>query len=438
MKFQGSTAEPPDTDRTWFGHPRGLTILALTEMWSSFSFFGMRALLIYYLTKGLLLSQETSSLVYGTYSSVAFFTPVLGGIISDRWLGRRRAVLLGGVVMALGSFMMPFPVLLYPALCTIALGNGLFLPSLSSQINELYSKNDPRKATAYNIYYVGINFGAFLAPLIGGTMGEIFGWGWGFVATGIGMTLGLAVYLSAARYLPAEPTQRIHKPEQKAEDPIQVEVLWLLAAVFLFVVVFRAAYEQAGNTIALWADSGVDRTIGGWSIPMTWFQSLNPLFIFLFTPAIVAWWTWRARTGKDQPAVARMGSGALIMAGSYLMLAVVAWVADGHASWLWLAVFFVVYTIGELFILPVGLGLFGRLAPPGHAATMIAAWFAASFFGNLAAGVLGTAWSVLAPPTFFVVVALVAACSGASLFALSPWARRLNANARSDRIVGNE
>lgn len=418
-------------EKTWFGHPRGLTILALTEMWSSFSFFGMRALLIYYMTKELLIPQELSSLVYGTYSSVAFFTPVLGGVISDRWLGRRSAVFIGGVLMAVGSFMMAVPALLYPALCTIALGNGLFLPSLSSQISELYEAGDPRTATAYNIYYVGINFGAFLAPLISGTIGEMFGWNWGFVTTGVGMALGLAVYLGGARYLPVEQKRKKIVAGEAPADRMHAGVVWLLAAVVLFVIAFRAAYEQAGNTIALWADTGVDRSIGGWAIPMTWFQSLNPLFIFLFTPVIVAWWMRRAKKGKVQSDVAKMGTGALIMAGSYLMLAVIAWLAGAHANWLWLVLFFVVYTIGELFILPVGLGLFGRLAPPKYAATMIAAWFAASFFGNLAAGVLGTAWSGLTPPVFFVVTATVAICSGVALLALAPSARRLEAGRHS-------
>jgi POT family proton-dependent oligopeptide transporter len=421
MSATGSAAQ-----KAWFGHPRGLTILALTEMWSSFCYFGMRALLIYYMTKELLMSQEISSIVYGTYSSIAFFTPILGGIISDRWLGRKRAVVLGGIVMAAGSFMMAAPTLLYPALCTIAIGNGLFLPSLSSQINALYEDGDPRKESAYNIYYAFINFGAVLAPLISGTIGEMFGWRWGFVVTGIGMAAGLAVYLGGARHLPPEPRNRLPAAaDAPSQARMHARVVWLLAAVFLFVVVFRAAYEQAGNTIALWADTGVDRKIGDWSIPMTWFQSLNPAFIFIFTPVIVAWWTRRARQGKDQSTVTKMGTGALIMAASYLMLAVIAGLAGSSASWLWLVFFFLVYTIGELFILPVGLGLFGRLAPPGHAATMIAAWFAASFFGNLAAGALGTVWSALSPPVFFVVVAGVATFSGISLLVLGPWARKL-------------
>jgi POT family proton-dependent oligopeptide transporter len=434
IEASSTTPALNERNKAWFGHPRGLTILALTEMWSSFCYFGMRALLIYYLTKELLISQEASSIIYGTYSSIAFFTPVLGGIISDRWLGRRRAVLIGAVIMAVGSFMMAVPSLLYPALATIAIGNGLFLPSLSSQINELYEEGDPRKASAYNIYYAFINLGAVLSPLIGGAIGEMFGWHWGFVVTGIGMVLGLMLYLGGARHLPPEP-QRQQQAEtgQTSDDRIHAKVIWLLAAVFLFVIAFRAAYEQAGNTIAIWADTGVDRRIGDWSIPMTWFQSLNPLFIFLFTPIVVARWTRLARKGRDQSAVTKMGTGALIMAASYLMLAITSWLGGAHASWLWLVVFFVVYTIGELYILPVGLGLFGRMAPARHAATMIAAWFAASFFGNLAAGLLGTVWSMMAPPKFFVVVALVSFASGISLLALAPWARRLDTDAHRAR-----
>jgi len=188
----------------WFGQPRGLTILFLTEMWEQFSYYGMRALLVYYMTKQLLIGQQQSSLIYGTYTSMAFFTPIIGGIISDRWLGKRRAVIIGGSTMALGHFMMTFEPLFYVALATIALGNGLFLPSLPSQINDLYKPDDPRRGWAYNVYYVGINVGGFLAPLVCGWLGETYGWHWGFGAAGVGMLLGLVVYVSGGKYLPEQ------------------------------------------------------------------------------------------------------------------------------------------------------------------------------------------------------------------------------------------
>jgi dipeptide/tripeptide permease len=167
----------------WFGQPRGLTVLFLTNMWEQFSYFGMRALLVYYMTKQLLIAQGTSSLIYGTYTACAYFTPIIGGVIADRLLGKRRAIIIGASVMAAGHFMMGSS-LLYVALATIALGNGLFLPTLPSQINDLYAEGDPRRGWAYNVYYLGINIGGFLAPLLCGTLGELFGWHVGFAVAG--------------------------------------------------------------------------------------------------------------------------------------------------------------------------------------------------------------------------------------------------------------
>ena len=177
---------------TWFGQPRGLTVLFLTNMWEQFSYFGMRALLVYYMTKQLLIGQAQSSFIYGTYTALAYFTPIVGGVIADRYLGKRKAVIIGASIMALGHFMMASEALFYAALAAIALGNGLFLPSLPSQVGDLYKRDDPRRGWAFNIYYVGINIGGFLAPLICGTLGELYGWHYGFGAAGIGMVAGLA------------------------------------------------------------------------------------------------------------------------------------------------------------------------------------------------------------------------------------------------------
>src|SRR5450432_962064 len=190
--------------QTWFGQPRGLTILFLTEMWEIFSYYGMRALLVYYMTKQLLIGQERASIIYGTYTAMAYFTPIFGGLIADKWLGKRRAVIIGGSIMAAGHFMMTFEPLFYLALGTIALGNGLFLPSLPSQIDGLYRPDDPRRGWAYNVYYVGINIGGFLAPLVCGTLGEFYGWHWGFGAAGVGMLTGLVIYIRGGKYLPEQ------------------------------------------------------------------------------------------------------------------------------------------------------------------------------------------------------------------------------------------
>ncbi|HEX8233658.1 MAG TPA: peptide MFS transporter [Caulobacteraceae bacterium] len=405
MSFEGA---PDITARSWFGQPRGLSVLFLTEMWEKFSFYGMRAMLVYYMTRQLMLGQQHASLVYGLYTGFVFFTPIIGGAIADRWLGKRKAVILGGSIMALGHFMMTFEPLLYPALAAIAIGNGFFLPSLPSQIGGLYAPDDPRRGSAYNVYYVGVNLGAFLAPLVCGTLGETLGWHYGFAAAGIGMLAGLAVYILGGRYLPPEPPRRAAEPaKQRAAGGLRW--VWLLLGVGLTVVVFRSAYEQMGNTLALWADEGISRAVApGLTIPMTWFQSLNPLLVFLLTPVLVALWTRRAAKGREPGDLMKMATGAAVVGAAYLMLAAVAAVNGGEkASWLWLVLFFVLYTLGELYILPVGLGLFARSAPAGHGATTIAAWFFAAFAGNLLAGLLGSLWSVAGPPRFFTLMAAI-------------------------------
>lgn len=402
----------------WLGQPRGLSILFLTQMWEIFSYYGMRALLVYYMTKQLLMGQQQASLVYGLYTAAVYFTPILGGVASDRWLGRRRAVLIGGTVMALGHFLMASEGLFYFALAAIALGNGLFLPSLPSQIDGLYAKDDPRRGSAYNVYYVGTNLGGLLAPLVCGTLGEVYGWHWGFGAAGIGMLAGLLVYACGGRYLPPEAVGRRAAevaPTPAAARPRELRrTVLVLGAIAMAVMLFRGAYEQVGNTIALWADSGVDRRVGAaFSIPMTWFQALNPLLVIVLTPLLVAHWTRQAAHGREPAPVRKMALGAVGVAAAFLLLAAVSGSAAGQASWLWLVLFFAMLTAGELFILPVGLGLFARLAPRGHGATTIAAWFFATFGGSLLAGALGTLWSVLPHAAFFALMA--AAAMGAAI-----------------------
>lgn len=403
----------------WFGHPPGLTILFLTEMWEKFSYFGMRALLVYYMTKELAMSQSQASWIYGTYTAFAYFTPIIGGLIADRYLGRRAAVILGGSIMAMGHFMMAFEGLFYPALATIALGNGLFLPSLPSQVQTLYVPEDPRRITAFNVYYVGINLGAIIAPLICGTLGELYGWHWGFGAAGIGMCIGLVIYVLCSHHLP-ESVRQVQGRDvaAKAHSDSFGRRLGLLLGVIAMVVVFRGAYEQIGNTVALWTDSAVDRRIGTLTIPSTWFQAMNPLLVFVLTPILLLIWRKRTRPGDQLAPARRMAIGAFIVAAAYVMLAVIAQAAQAEgvpAHWTWLVLFLVVYTTGELFILPTGLALFGNLAPGAVAATSIALWFSASFAGNLIAGALGSWWSRMDHMTFFLLMAAVAASAATML-----------------------
>ena len=393
-------------EKTWFGHPRGLTVLFLTNMWEQFSYYGMRAILVYYMTKQLLLAQGNSSIIYGIYTGVAYFTPLIGGFIADRFLGKKRAIIIGGSVMALGHFMMTLEPLFYVALATIAIGNGLFLPSLPSQIRDLYPPGDPRAGRAYNVYYVGVNIGGFLAMLVCGALGETFGWHWGFGAAGVGMVMGLSFYLLGQRYLPAQaPQPRIEQPAAPRENMAR-DTLLLLFGVGAAVAVFRSAYEQVGNTVALWSDAGVDKMVGHFTIPMTWFIAINPLCVMLMTPLLLAWWRKREAAGIKPLPTQRMATGALIVGSSYLLLAGLAWTGGNSAvHWQWFVLFWLVLTFGELFILPTGLGLFARLAPPRIGVTTVGSWFLATFAGNLASGLVGSLWSHMSHPVFFVLVA---------------------------------
>src|SRR5580692_1682446 len=424
--------------QTWFGQPRGLTILFLTEMWEIFSYYGMRTLLVYYMTKQLLIGQERASLIYGVYLATLYFTPIFGGLIADRWLGKRRAVIIGGGIMAAGHFMMTFEPLFYLALATIALGNGLFLPSLPSQIDGLYRADDPRRGWAYNVYYVGINVGGFLAPLVCGVLGEVYGWHWGFGAAGVGMLLGLVIYILGGKYLPEQgrPAKQTLAPTARKAPAGQYRSTFiLLFAVGLAVTVFRGAYEQYGNTLALWADVGIDRAFGPWTIPMTWFPSLDPLLVIMMTPLLLAHWSRRTRAGYAGSAMRKMALGALIVAAAFLLLAIVAFAAGTErASWMWLALFYAIFTLGELYILPTGLGLFARLAPIGYGATTVAAWFFVISSGTLLAGVVGTLWSHISHAEFFATLTVICAIAAAMLLALDRPIRRIEA-ARAAEIA---
>ena len=419
-------------DKTWFGQPRGLTILFLTQMWEMFSYYGMRTLLVYYMTKQLLFAQDKASFIYGTYTAMAYFTPILGGAIADRWLGKRNAVVIGGSIMAIGHFVMAFEPMFYVALATIALGNGLFLPSLPSQINDLYAADDPRRGRAYNVYYVGLNVGGLLAPLVCGTLGELYGWHYGFGAAGVGMFLGLVIYLAGRRYLPEEPRRPMPPVAAVQDARADHRRIWgLLLGVGIAATIFRGAYEQIGNTLPLWIDTGVDRVLLGFTIPMTWFQSLNPLLVISMTPLLLMAWRRRADRGGETSPAMRMAIGALVVAVAYVLLAVVTALAgDARVGWAWLVAFFVILTFGELYILPTGLGLFAKLAPPRLGATTVASWFLAIFSGSLLAGVVGMLWSKVGHPAFFLLLAGLAVAAAALLWRLD---RPIRALPRSDR-----
>jgi POT family proton-dependent oligopeptide transporter len=438
------------TMRDFLGHPRGLTFLFTTEMWERFSYYGMRALLVLYMVKYLLLPghdhiiglgavrsvlesmfgslgvQPFASQIYGLYTGFVYLTPLFGGWLADHALGQRRAVILGAALMAVGHFMMAFEPLFLLALFTLILGNGAFKPNISTQVGGLYAPGDHRRDRAYSLFYVGINVGAFLAPLVCGTLGEELGWHYGFAAAGVGMTIALAIYLHAVPLLPQDEMHKARAAglDKKPLDRNEWRAVVALITLFLPTTMFWATYEQQGNTIALWADEHTDRTIDliVWhgEIPVTWFQAFNPFMIFTFTPFIVAFWAWQEKCGKEPSTVTKMALGCFGVALSYLIMAGAAWSAGGNsATWWWLFAYFVVITIGELYLSPIGLSLVSKIAPARMISTMMGLWLGTSFIGNFVAGWLGSFWSSMDKMSFFTMIAALAASAGVVIWSFN-------------------
>jgi POT family proton-dependent oligopeptide transporter len=435
------------------GHPRGLAFLFATEMWERFSYYGMRALLVLYMVKYLLLpghaetviglatlksafeamfgtlgTQPLASHIYGLYTGLVYLTPLIGGIIADRWLGQHRTIVIGASLMAIGHFMMAFEPLFLLALTVLILGNGAFKPNMSAQVGGLYAPGDHRRDRAYSIFYVGINLGAFLAPLVAGTLGEGLGWHYGFGAAGVGMTIGLVVYLYAlqSHSLPPDELHKVKAAglEKKPLDRTEWRAVLALIALFLPVTLFWATYEQQGNTIALWADDHTNRSINLliWrgEIPVTWFQAFNPFMIFAFTPFVIALWARQAQRGTEPSTLMKMAFGCLLCALSYMIMAGAAWQAAGdEASWLWLFAYFIVITVGELYLSPIGLSLVSKVAPVRMVSMMMGVWLATSFVGNFLAGYLGSFWSSMDKTSFFLMIAAVAAAAAVIIWALN-------------------
>jgi len=412
-------------EKTLFGHPAGLSLLFLVEMWERFSYYGMRALLVLYLVNALKWDTARATNLYGTYTSLAYLTPLFGGYLADRFLATRRSLVIGGVLIALGHFTLAAQgmVTFYLGLALVIIGTGFFKPNVSTMVGQLYPEGDPRRDGGFTLFYMGINLGAFIAPLICGYLGERVGWHYGFGAAGVGMTIGLAIYLYAAPALPRyEPAQRALATEQKKFDRDEWRALGALILLALPVTFFWATYEQQGNTIALWADGYTDRTINliVWSgqIPVTWFQAFNPFMIFAFTPFILALWKRQEETGREPSTVMKMAFGCFGVAAAYLILAAAAFSAGGgKASWLWLTAYFVVLTIGELYLSPVGLSLVTKVAPARAVSMMMGVWLATSFTGNFIGGYLGSFWSSMAKDSFFMMIAVIAALAGLVILA---------------------
>ncbi len=432
--------------KEFFGHPAGLFVLFFTEMWERFSYYGMRALLVLYMTKyllfeperaktvlgyaaleGVLISvfgelniQQMSSQIYGLYTGFVYFTPFFGGILADKVLGQYRTVYLGGILMAIGHFLMAIESMFLFALLFIILGNGAFKPNISTQVGNLYPDNDPRRDRAFSIFYMGINLGAFFSPLVCGTLGEKVGWHWGFGAAGVGMIIGLITYWLGSDLVPRDVMKKDENVEKRPLTKSEWNSVWALAVLCFLNIVFWAIFEQQGNTLQLWATDRTDWNFFGIEIPSTWFQSFNPMFIFLFVPLINMLWSSQQRKGSEPSSVVKMGIGCFLCGAAYIVMIAAALVvpADQRGSVFWLMATTWVFTMGEIYLSPIGLSLVTKVAPKPIVSTMMGLWFMSSFFGNYMTGFLGMFYTKMSNNNFFLMLTLLGCVTGLIFFVL--------------------
>ena len=488
------TSAPTPLDRAFFGHPRGLSTLFFTEMWERFSYYGMRALLILFMTApiakgGLGFETAVAGAVYGLYTSMVYMTSLPGGWIADRLIGPRRAVLYGGILIACGHFSMAFPstATFYAGLALIVTGTGLLKGNVSVIVGQLYGANDQRRDAGFSIFYMGINLGAFIAPLVCGYLGQIVNWHIGFATAGIGMVFGLVQYVAGAKYLgdaglhpapAASPAAAARlrtraqlvggfllvavvvivsglytgslpiTPKQIADwagyllivlvfvffgwlffggdwTPSERRRLFAIGALFLASAIFWSEFEQAGSTLNLFADRATRTEALGWSFPSSYFQSLQPLFIITFAPVFA--WLW-IRLGRREPSSpAKFGVGLVLVGTGFALLVVAANLsANGvKVAPYWLVVTYLLHTFGELSLSPVGLSATTKLAPARVAGLMMGLWFLGISVGNFIGGRLASLYGSMPLPTLFGAVGAVGIGAGLVMFLLTPSLRRL-------------
>ena len=468
-------------DHAFFGHPRGLSTLFFTEMWERFSYYGMRALLILFMTApltegGLGFDTAVAGAIYGLYTSMVYMTTLPGGWIADRLIGQRRAVLYGGILIASGHFSMAFPSLVtfYLGLFLIVIGTGLLKGNISVLVGQLYAEGDRRRDAGFSIYYMGINLGAFIAPLVCGYLGQRVDWHYGFAAAGIGMALGLVQYLfgstylgsaglhpagspavrSAARrtalvwggvlvvvvvvlavgmYTGAVPLTASQIADTAGYGLLVITVaffgwlffspgwsheerkrLYVIGAFFLAAAIFWSLFEQAGSTLNLFADRDTRTSFLGFSFPSSWFQSMNSLFVWSFAPVFAWLWISLGRRGAEPSTPIKFALSLIFVGGGFAILVVAARLAEGgvQVSPLWLVVVYLLHTFGELCLSPVGLSAMTKLAPARIAGLTMGVWFLATSVGNFIAGRLAGFYEAMPLPTLFTNIALFGIVSG--------------------------
>ena len=448
-----ATDRPPVLDdRALLGHPRGLGLLFMTEMWERFSFYGMRALLTLYLVNALQWDTPSAANLYGTYTMSVYVTPIIGGYLADRFIGTRRSLVIGSIVISLGHFTLAFPGMttFYVGLGLIIIGTGFFKSNVSTMVGQIYHEGDPRRDSGFTIFYMGINLGAFLGPIVCGGLAQSsrFGWHYGFAAAGVGMILGLIVYLwGRDKYLPGigvaasrrDPATRASSASHVTSDPGSNAVThalvgavgggvvgWLLGGgnllgmmmgvvigaalgismlgsrgeerrrvialfiVVFFVIFFWAAYEQTGSSMNLFADKNTDLNVWSFQVPSSWFQSVNPFVILIFAPIFAAVWTALGRAGREPSTALKMVLGLALLATGFLFMVLGGERADTGVlvSPFWLVAAYTFHTWGELCLSPVGLSYVTKVAPVRFASLLMGVWFLANAAANKIAGAL--------------------------------------------------
>lgn len=430
-------------------HPKGLYLLFTVEMWERFSYYGMRALLIFYLTKsyvdgGLGFSEQNASLIYGLFTGLVYFTPIFGGFLADRFLGQRLSIAIGGFTMMLGQFCLASGqnvTSLFLGLGLLIIGNGFFKPNISVIVGQLYSPDDKRRDSAFTIFYMGINAGALIAPFVTGFLALHINYNAGFLAAGVGMLLGQVFYLSLGsrllgdkgkrqniKHTPTEPTSRPLTDVEKSRTKV-------ILIITFFVVFFFAGFEQAGSSLSLFADKYINRNVLGFEVPASWFQSVNPIFIVVLAPLISSLWGRLAEEDREPSIPIKMAMGMILLGIGFLFMvgAALSISSDGgrtlsmvyKASILWIIFTYFTHTVGELCLSPIGLSMVSRLAPVKLASLLMGIWLMSSFFANLLAGFIASRVGDVGAFYTFAGIAAVSVFIGIVLLVLSPRLNRM-------------
>ena len=426
-------------DRRFLGHPVGLGYLAFTEAWERFSYYGMQTLLVLYMTKYLLLpgnvenvalfkpfsalyggieGQALASAIFGTYAASVYLTPILGGLLADRVLGKRRTVLIGAVTMALGHFLMAFEASFLFALLCLVIGSGLFKGNIASQVGALYKPEDLRRADAFQIFYLGINAGVIASPLIVGTLGEVYGWHYGFGAAGVGMLIALVIYVAGQQHLPKEHFEPQGAKSQARKEKLQRGDWMAVAALLTLIPVMAVALlpnQQIFNAYLIWGDQQFDLVWMGHKLPTTWLVTLDAIVSVSFLAGVALFYRWYGKHRREPDEITKIIIGAgFSVAGMLCLYMAAASQGPGEKIGLfWPVMFHIVNSIGFAHMLPVSLALFAKVAPKAINSTVIGLYYLAFFLGNSFVGWIGGFYETMPATSFWLLHAALAGGAGA-------------------------